>query len=99
MRAVGENLAATIRGETTILEHMTHDNVLNDFYVTGLGLDKYTTFLSNAILQLTHRYVNMDILEIGMSSITIQDYMVNIVCRSGHWGRYQNHHKAAGQGI
>ncbi|KAF2268646.1 putative hybrid NRPS/PKS enzyme [Lojkania enalia] len=65
MRSVGENLAATIRHETTILEHMMHENVLNDFYVKGLGLDKYTDFLTNAVMQLNFRYANMDILEIG----------------------------------
>lgn len=65
MRSVGENLAATLRKQTTILEHMMHENVLNDFYVKGLGLDRYTDFLSNAVLQLSHRYSNMNILEIG----------------------------------
>ncbi|CZR58354.1 related to polyketide synthase [Phialocephala subalpina] len=65
MRSVGENLCATLRRETTILEHMMHGNVLIDFYVKGLGLDKYTDFLSNAVLQLAHRHANMNILEIG----------------------------------
>lgn len=65
MRSVGENMAATLRGETTILEHMMEGNVLIDFYVKGLGLDKYTDFLSNAVLQLSHRHANMNILEIG----------------------------------
>ena len=88
MRAVGENLAATVRGETTILEHMIHDNVLNDFYVTGLGLDKYTDFLSNAVLQLSHRYANMDILEIGTFGNTVLFHIVNRVFRSRHWRRY-----------
>ena len=41
------------------------DNVLNEFYVKGLGLDIYTQFLSNAVQQVTHRYADMNILEIG----------------------------------
>jgi hypothetical protein len=41
------------------------DNVLNEFYVKGLGLDIYTQFLSNAVQQVTHRYADIDILEIG----------------------------------
>lgn len=63
--AVGENLGAAIRGETMILQHMLKDNLLNDFYCQGLGLDIYTQFLSNAVQQISHRYCNMDILEIG----------------------------------
>jgi hybrid polyketide synthase/nonribosomal peptide synthetase ACE1 len=63
--AVGENLEAAIRGETVILQHMLKDNLLNDFYCKGLGLDVYTQFLSNAVQQISHRYCNMDILEIG----------------------------------
>jgi len=69
MRSVGENLASTIRGQTTILEHMMNENVLNDFYVKGLGLDKYTNFLSNGVLQLAHRYPRMNILEVGTCEV------------------------------
>ncbi|KAF2874833.1 polyketide synthase [Massariosphaeria phaeospora] len=65
IKAVGENLVAAIRGETMILEHMLHDNVLNEFYREGLGLDTYTEFLNNAVQQVAHRHANMNILEIG----------------------------------
>lgn len=36
--AVGDNLPAVIRGETTILEYLTKDNMLDRFYEVGLGL-------------------------------------------------------------
>jgi hybrid polyketide synthase/nonribosomal peptide synthetase ACE1 len=39
MRAVGENLPGVIRGETTILEHMTKDGLLDNYYKCGLGFD------------------------------------------------------------
>ncbi|KAL9130700.1 MAG: hypothetical protein Q9217_001179 [Psora testacea] len=65
MRAVGENLPAVVRGQTTILEHMMHNNMLNDYYVLALGLPQYTDFLARAALQVVHRYPHMKILEIG----------------------------------
>ena len=65
MHAVGENLPAVVRGETTILEHMLQDNMLNDYYVDALGFHQYTQYLARLITQLVHRYPAMDILEIG----------------------------------
>lgn len=64
-RAVGENLLAAVRGETVILEHMMKNNVLNDVYTRGLGFGEYSHFLSQAVVQLGHRYPHMNILEIG----------------------------------
>ena len=67
MHAVGENLPAVIRGETTILEHMLDDNMLNDYYVNALGFHEYTKYLARMVGQITHRYAHMNILEIGKS--------------------------------
>lgn len=69
MHAVGENLPAVIRGETTILEHMLHDNMLNDYYVNALGFHEYTKYLARMVGQITHRYAHMNILEIGKSRV------------------------------
>lgn len=65
MRSVGENLAAAVRGETVILQHMLKDGMLNQYYVESLGLRPYTAFLTEVIAQITHRYPHMRILEIG----------------------------------
>lgn len=65
MRSVGENLAAAVRGETVILEHMLKDGMLNQYYVESLGLQPYTAFLTDIVAQITHRYPHMRILEIG----------------------------------
>ena len=65
--AVGDNLPAVLRGETTILEHMTKDNLLDRFYEVGVGLNEYSHFLSKIVKQLVHRYPRMKILEIGKS--------------------------------
>jgi len=63
--AVGENIPASVRGQTTILEHMLPDNMLDDFYKKGLGFARYNSFLASMMKQLAHRYPHANILEIG----------------------------------
>ncbi|KAL9605858.1 MAG: hypothetical protein Q9179_000968 [Wetmoreana sp. 5 TL-2023] len=63
--AVGENIPAVVRGETTILEHMLPNNMLDDFYKKGLGFARYNSFLASMMKQITHRYPHAKILEIG----------------------------------
>ncbi|KAK8075474.1 hypothetical protein PG997_010137 [Apiospora hydei] len=63
--AVGENIPAAVRGETTILEHMLPNNLLDDFYKQGLGFAIYNTFLARMLEQFVHRYPHARILEIG----------------------------------
>ncbi|KAI2612374.1 PKS-NRPS hybrid [Hypoxylon fragiforme] len=65
MRAVGENIAAVVRGEITMLEPMLQDNMLNDFYVVAHGMPRYTTYLASLASQIGHRYPHMHVLEIG----------------------------------
>lgn len=65
MRAVGDNLPAVIRKDTTILEHMTKEGVLNDYYSNALGLPEYSAYLARMVQQIAHRYPHMKLLEIG----------------------------------
>lgn len=65
MHVVGEHLVPVVRGETTMLEYMLEDNLLNDFYVQAAGFDEYTESLTQQVNQLSHRYPHMNILEIG----------------------------------
>jgi len=65
MHAVGEHLVPVIRKETTMLEYMREDNMLNDFYVKALGFDEYTETMADQVAQLVHRYPHMNLLEIG----------------------------------
>ncbi|KAI4671892.1 putative Hybrid PKS-NRPS biosynthetic cluster [Alternaria triticimaculans] len=64
-RAVGDNLPAVLRGETTILEHMTKDGLLDRFYEVGMGLREWSLFLGQTVKQIVHRYGRMKVLEIG----------------------------------
>ncbi|KDN70032.1 putative polyketide synthase [Colletotrichum sublineola] len=65
MRAVGDNMVAVIRKETTMLEHMIQDSKLNNFYEFGEGFPRYTSYLAAFAGQIAHRYPHMRVLEIG----------------------------------
>lgn len=65
MRAVGEHLPPVIRGETTMLQYMTEDNMLNEFYITAVGFQEYTDSLAEQVDKLGHRFPHMNVLEIG----------------------------------
>ncbi|TPX06876.1 uncharacterized protein E0L32_002372 [Thyridium curvatum] len=65
IRAVGEHLPAVVRGETTMLEVMTKDNMLENYYRHGLGCEAGNITVANFFEQITKRYPHMDILEVG----------------------------------
>jgi len=67
MFAVGENLPAVVRGQTTILEHMTQDRLLDDFYRNGLGFRQSNEYIARMAWQIAHKNPHMKILEIGGS--------------------------------
>ena len=62
---VGENLVASVRGETQLLQHMFKDELLNRYYIEAVGIRETTQFLARTVAQVAHRYPNMNILEIG----------------------------------
>lgn len=63
--SVGRALPAVLRGETTMLEHMRPDNMLDEFYAQSLGLPISNRSLGRMVKQLTHRYPRMNFIEIG----------------------------------
>ncbi|KAI1176375.1 beta-ketoacyl synthase domain-containing protein [Nemania sp. FL0916] len=65
MRAVGENMLAVFRGETTILEHLRPNNLLDEYYVGAIGFPQFSKWLARTVHQIAHRYPHLDILEIG----------------------------------
>ncbi|KAK4982772.1 hypothetical protein LTR66_009106 [Elasticomyces elasticus] len=81
-RAVGDNLPAVLRGETTILEHMTKDGLLDRFYEVGMGLREWTLFLGRTVKQLVRRYGHMKILEIGAGTGGATKVIMNEIGRS-----------------
>ncbi|WZH45859.1 hybrid pks-nrps protein [Fusarium acuminatum] len=65
IQAVGENLPAVVRKQTTMLEHMVNNDMLNRFYKFGLGFGRANAYLGQISKQIAHRYPRMNILEIG----------------------------------
>ncbi|PKX89257.1 uncharacterized protein P174DRAFT_507588 [Aspergillus novofumigatus IBT 16806] len=65
IHAVGENLAAVVRGDTQLLEVMVQDDMLNRFYMEGYGFSVINSAVSDALEQITFKYPHANILEIG----------------------------------
>lgn len=64
-QASGEALPAVVRGETTILEHMTRGDKLDNYYKNALGFVELNRLMSRMVSQIAHRYPHMEICEIG----------------------------------
>ena len=69
MHIVGKQMPRVILGQTTILEHLLKDGLLNEYYSTALGISQATEWLQCTVHQITQRYPNMRILEIGKDPI------------------------------
>ncbi|PIA98429.1 Polyketide synthase-nonribosomal peptide synthetase [Cercospora beticola] len=65
LQAVGEHFASVARGETTMLEHMIKDNMLERTYTEMVGVPYLTSSIGKVAHQIAHRYPRMNILEIG----------------------------------
>ncbi|PVH70207.1 putative hybrid PKS-NRPS enzyme [Cadophora sp. DSE1049] len=65
IQVVGENLPDCIRTGNNILEFMTKDGLLTNFYEAGLGLDAANRWIGRMAKQISHRYPASHILEIG----------------------------------
>jgi SAM-dependent methyltransferase len=64
---VGENLLAISRQDANAIEIMNHDGLLGEFYEKCLGCPEAYHYLGELVSQLSHRYPNMNVLEIGKS--------------------------------
>lgn len=65
MRTLGENLVSIVRGETQVLEVMMENDMLNRLYMEGCGFRMLNEHIARAISQITHKYPQANILEIG----------------------------------
>jgi acyl transferase domain-containing protein/NADPH:quinone reductase-like Zn-dependent oxidoreductase/ubiquinone/menaquinone biosynthesis C-methylase UbiE len=62
---VGEALPAVFRQEVEPLALMTHENLLEDYYTTAVGMPNTYAQISRYTAMLSHKYPNLDYLEIG----------------------------------
>lgn len=65
MHAVGEHMHRTIRGETTMSEHLIMNGILDDYYARALIMAQMTPVLADSVLQVVRRYPSRKILEVG----------------------------------
>lgn len=63
--AVGRNLPAIVRGEVPALQVMKEADMLDRLYKEGVGFDQANRQLAQVADQISHRYPQMKILEIG----------------------------------
>ncbi|KAL9598446.1 MAG: hypothetical protein Q9219_004482 [cf. Caloplaca sp. 3 TL-2023] len=65
LSAVGKNIPAAVRRQTTILEHVLPNNMLENFHQKGLASGTYNPLLAKMIKQMTYRYPHARMLELG----------------------------------
>lgn len=63
--AVGKNMVAAVHGQTTIIEHMVADKMLDDYYEHGHDFVPMNVASAAMVKQMVHRYPHAKILEIG----------------------------------
>lgn len=76
MKAVGDGIPLAIRGDVSMLEVLTRDNMLDHFFSHSLAMPSYLREMSRMVAELSHRFPHMNIIEIGEQPIT---YMVSRV--------------------
>lgn len=67
IRVVGEALPGAIRNEANVLEAMFKDNLLNDFYARGFGMQRYLADAARVVGEISHRFPHQNIIELGVS--------------------------------
>ena len=82
LSVVGEKIPAAVRGESTILEHLLKDDLLDNFYKVGSGFQRYNKFLAGMMKQIIHRYPHTKILEIGAGTGGVTKYVLEDIGNS-----------------
>ena len=65
IQRVGEGLVDVFQDGRNAFELMDHDGLLTEFYGSNSGFGPAYYYMQDAIAPITHRYQNMDILELG----------------------------------
>lgn len=65
MHLVGQTMPKAFRGETTMLENFRTTGLLDEYYAKGFGLGQSSIWISRAVAQITDRYPQLKMLEIG----------------------------------
>lgn len=65
IQSVGQNLPMAVRSNSSMLEYMTKDGMLDSVYEEGLGLDQPNRCMAYMASLVGHRYPRMNVFEIG----------------------------------
>ncbi|KAI9147229.1 Acyl transferase/acyl hydrolase/lysophospholipase [Paramyrothecium foliicola] len=65
IQVTGEALLPMVRGQLNILEVMTTDNLLDEFFARSVGMPSYLAEMARMVTELSHRYPHMNMIEIG----------------------------------
>jgi len=65
VETVGQSMPDIVAGKKTALEVLFHDDLLTRYYSDALAFPVYTKYLARVMAQLSHRYPNMSVIEIG----------------------------------
>ncbi|GAB1314574.1 hypothetical protein MFIFM68171_04784 [Madurella fahalii] len=80
---VGENIPAAVRGQTTILEHMESDGLLDHYLDRDIGCARFYSLLADTVKQITHRYPHARILEIGAGTGAATEAILGAIASHG----------------
>lgn len=62
---IGEKMPQVFNQESRMIEHMRASNLLDDYYSNGFGMRQSSSWLSQAMKQITDRNPHLSILEVG----------------------------------
>nr|WHN38868.1 polyketide synthase 7/nonribosomal peptide synthetase [Elsinoe perseae] len=65
IRRVGEALPRAIAGETTMIESLFSTDIITKYYRSAAGMDVGVQWSAGFVEQISHRFPNMHVLEVG----------------------------------
>lgn len=66
MHAIGENIHSVLEGRIHSLDLFLADDLLNKYYEHGEPMRTTNRWLSRVVEQISRKYTNMRVLEVGM---------------------------------
>ncbi|KAI1129525.1 hypothetical protein F5Y10DRAFT_290905 [Nemania abortiva] len=81
--AIANAMPRVLTGEENILEHLLPTGYLDAYYVNAVGFKQSAEWLGRVVCQMTHRYPNMNILEVGAGTGGATKHMLKHIGKDG----------------
>ncbi|KAJ8129976.1 hypothetical protein O1611_g3651 [Lasiodiplodia mahajangana] len=81
--ATANAMPRVLTGEENILEHLLPTGYLDEYYVNAVGFKQSAEWLGRVVHQMTHRYPNMNILEVGAGTGGATKHMLKHIGKDG----------------